>query len=75
MNQKEPVETNWHIEREVYSQPFESIEEFVQVNIIDMKEVHCVKIIRTLHQSQIREWVATNLRMQAYLLRIWKTNY
>ena len=39
----------------MYSQAFESIEEFVQVNIIDMKEVHCVKNIRTLYQFLIRE--------------------
>ena len=34
MNRKEPMETNLHIEREVYSQAFESIKEFAQVNII-----------------------------------------
>ena len=39
----------------MYSQAVESIEEFVQVNIIDMKEVHCVKNIRTLYQSLIPE--------------------
>ena len=55
MNQEEPAETNWHKEREVYSQAFESIEKFVQVNIIDMKEVNCIKTIRTLYQSLIRE--------------------
>ena len=43
MNQKEPVETTWHRERGVYSQAFERIEEFVQINIIDIKEVHCIK--------------------------------
>ena len=55
MNQKEPVETNWHIQREEDSQVFESIEEFVHVNIIDMKGVHCIKNIKTLYQSVIRE--------------------
>ena len=39
----------------MYSQAFESIKEFVQVNIIDMKEVHCVKNIRLLYQSLIHE--------------------
>ena len=43
MNQKEPMKKNWHIEKEVDSQAFESIEAFVQVIIIDMKEVHCLK--------------------------------
>ena len=38
----------------MYSQAFESIEEFVQINI-DMKEVHCMKNIATLYQSLIRE--------------------
>ena len=60
------------MEREVYSQAFESIEEFVQINIIDMKEVHCMKNIATLYQSLIVKWAATNLRMQAHLLRLWK---
>ena len=55
MNQNEPVETTWHRERGVYSQAFERIEEFVQINIIDIKEVHCIKNIRTLYQSLIRE--------------------
>ena len=45
----------WHIQREVYSQAFESIEELFQMNITDMKEVHCVKNVRTLYQSLIRE--------------------
>ena len=39
----------------MYSQAFESIKEFVQVNIIDMKEMHCVKNIRLLYQSLIHE--------------------
>ena len=39
----------------MYSQASESIEEFVQINITDMKEVHCIKNIRTLYQSLIRE--------------------
>ena len=55
MNQNEPVETTWHRERGVYSQAFERIEEFVQINIIDIKEVHCIKNIRTLYQPLIRE--------------------
>ena len=55
MNQKEPVEIIWHREREVYSQAFGSMKEFVQIIIIDMKEVHYIKYIRTLHQSLIRE--------------------
>ena len=38
MNRKEPMETNLHIEREVYSQAFESIKEFAQVNIIIWKK-------------------------------------
>ena len=42
------------MEREVYSQAFESIEEFVQINI-DMKEVHCMKNKTTSYQSLIRE--------------------
>ena len=49
MNQKNPQKQS------LYSQAFESIEEFVQVNIIDMKEVLCVKNIRTLYQFLIRE--------------------
>ena len=59
----------------MYSQAFDSIKGFFEINIIDMKEVHFRKHIRKLYQSLIREWVATNLRMQAHLLRIWKTNY
>ena len=39
----------------MYSQAFESIEQVVQINIIDMKEVHCMKNITTLYQSLIRE--------------------
>ena len=38
----------------MYSQAFESIEEFVQINI-DMKEVHCMKNKATSYQSLIRE--------------------
>ena len=48
MYQKETVEKNWYTEREVYSQAFENIEEFVQINYIDMREVHCIKN-RTLY--------------------------
>ena len=42
MNQKELMEVNWHRERKVYSQAFERIKEFVQINIIDMKEVRFI---------------------------------
>ena len=52
------MEVNWHRERKVYSQAFERIKEFVQINIIDIKK--CVLYVK---------WVATILRMQAYLLR------
>ena len=36
------MEVNWHRERKVYSQAFERIKEFVQINIIDMKEVRFI---------------------------------
>ena len=52
------MEVNWHRERKVYSQAYERIKEFVQINIIDIKK--CVLYVK---------WVATILRMQAYLLR------
>ena len=39
----------------MYPQAFESIEEFFQINIIDMKEVHNIKNIRKLYQSLVGE--------------------
>ena len=37
------------------SQAFENIKDFVHINTIDMTEVHCIKNIKMLHQSLIRE--------------------
>ena len=39
----------------MYSQAFDSIKGFFEINIIDMKEVHFRKHIRKLYQSLIRE--------------------
>ena len=36
-------QTDRQTDREVYSQAFERIEKFVWINIIDMKEMHCIK--------------------------------
>ena len=36
-------QTDKQTDREVYSQAFERIEKFVWINIIDMKEMHCIK--------------------------------
>ena len=63
------------MEREVYSQVFVSIEEFVQINIIDMKEVHCMKNIATLYQSLIREMGRHKFKDASPSSQIMEKNY
>ena len=78
MKHKEPVETNRErsLERDTERETERSVfTAFESINIIDMKDVQCIKNIRTLNQSLICERVATNLSMEAHLLRIWKANF
>ena len=78
MKHKEPVETNRErsLERDTERETERSVfTAFESINIIDMKDVQCIKNIRTLNQSLISERVATNLSMEAHLLRIWKANF
>ena len=58
----EKEKSSWHIERKVYSQAFESIGDFIKVNIVSNKEVHFLKNIQTLYQSSIHEMGGKNFQ-------------